>query len=145
MPDEPTVWVFFYGSYMNFGVLREVNLVPRQWEVAKLGGFDIRIAPRANLVRSERDCVWGIVATATHAELARLYAHAKDVLGETYLPHAVLVETRGGTFRPALCYIAPHMPPRPAEAAYVDRIIAPAREFGFPQWYVERLESFRSQ
>jgi hypothetical protein len=24
---EPKVWVFFYGSYINFGVLREVGLV----------------------------------------------------------------------------------------------------------------------
>jgi len=34
---------------------------------------------------------------------------------------------------------------RPAERAYVDRIVKPAREFGFPGWYVERLESFRAQ
>src|SRR5512145_808193 len=115
MPDEPTVWAFFYGSYMNFDVLREVDLVPAHWEVARLAGFDIRISPRANLVRSERDCVWGIVATATHAELSRLYAHAKDVLGETYLPEAVLAETRDGRFRPALCYICPDMRPRPAD------------------------------
>jgi hypothetical protein len=39
------VWVFFYGSYMNFGVLREVDLVPEQWEVGQLNGFDIRIVP----------------------------------------------------------------------------------------------------
>ncbi len=51
--SEPAVWTFFYGSYMNFDVLREVNLVPQQHEVAQLDGFDIRIAPRANLVRSD--------------------------------------------------------------------------------------------
>jgi hypothetical protein len=89
----PTVWTFFYGSYINFGVLGEVDLVPKEWEVARLSGFDIVIRPRANLIRSERDCVYGIVATATHDELSRLYAHAKDILGEMYLPEAVLVET----------------------------------------------------
>jgi hypothetical protein len=45
------VWTFFYGSYINFDVLKEVDLVPESWEVARLGGFDIRIEPRANLVR----------------------------------------------------------------------------------------------
>jgi hypothetical protein len=88
--------------------------------------------------------VYGIVATATHAELARLYAHALDVLGEVYLPQAVLVQTRAALWRPALCYICPEMAPRPADNAYIDRIVGPARVFGFPTWYVARLESFRA-
>src|SRR5579859_3923053 len=101
---DPRVWTFFYGSYMNLDVLREVELVPAQHEPARLDGFDIRIAPRANLVRSDACCVWGLLATATHEELARLYRHSKDVLGETYLPEAVLART-GCDYRPALCYI----------------------------------------
>jgi hypothetical protein len=92
---DPKVWAFFHGSYMNLGVLREVDLVPERREVAGLDGFDIVIRPRANLVRSDRHCVYGIAATASHAELARLYADARDVLGEVYLPEAVLVRTLG--------------------------------------------------
>jgi hypothetical protein len=141
---EPKVWVFFYGSYINFGVLRDVQLVPEQWEVARLDGFDVRIRPRANLVHSDQHCVYGVVATATHAELERLYAHARDVLGEVYLPEAVLVQTLAGLWRPALCYICPEMVSRPADNAYVERIAGPARDFGFPSWYVARLESFRA-
>jgi hypothetical protein len=136
------VWVFFYGSYMNLDVLREVELVPERWEVGRLSGFDIRIQPRANLIRSDRDCVYGVAATATHAELARLYAHARDVLGEVYLPEAVLIELPDGQWRPCLCFICPGMAPRPADAAYLERIVRPARELGFPPWYVSRLESF---
>ena len=140
---EPKVSVFFYGSYMNFDVLKEVDFVPQQWEVGKLNSFDIVIQPRANLIRSDRHCVYGILATATHSELERLYAHAKDVLGETYLPEAVLAETSGGNWRSALCYIAPSMGTRPAANDYVERIVKPAREFNFPDWYIRRLESFR--
>jgi hypothetical protein len=140
---EPKVWVFFYGSYLNFGVLREVQVVPEQWEIARLHGYDIRIQPRANLVPSEQHCVYGIVARATHTELARLYAHARDALGEVYLPEAVLVQNLAGVWRPALCYLCPEMAPRAAEDAYVERIVAPAREFCFPDWYIARLESFR--
>jgi hypothetical protein len=141
--SAPKVWVFFYGSYMNLAVLREVNYAPEQWEPARLAGFDILIRPRANLVRSPEHCVYGILATATHAELDRLYAHAKGILGETYLPEAVLTETMEGTWRPALCYLAPTMEPRPAANDYIDRIAGPARDYGFPEWYVRRLESFR--
>lgn len=143
MKTEPKIWTFFYGSYMNFDVLKEVDYIPEHWEVARLNGYDIHIQPRANLMRSDQHCVYGIVATATHPQLTRLYAHAQDVLGEIYLPEAVLVETLAGKWRPALCYICPVMEPRPAANDYVDRIVKPAREFGFPGWYVAHLESYR--
>jgi hypothetical protein len=139
---EPKVWVFFYGSFINLDVLRGVGLVPDRVEVAQLAGFDIVLRPLANLVRSDQHSVYGILATATHAELGRLYAYAQDQLGGTYLPEAVLVEV-GGTWRPALCYIAAEMEPSAASNDYIDRIVIPARQHGFPDWYVARLEAFR--
>lgn len=142
---QPNVWTFFYGSYINLNVLNEVELIPEHYEVAKLNGFDIQIQPLANLVRSNRHCVYGIVATATHDELKRLYAHAEHVLGGVYLPEAVLTQTLEGTWRPALCYIAPSTDPKPAASDYIDRIVGPAKEYGFPAWYIERLERFRQE
>jgi cation transport regulator ChaC len=138
----PVVWVFFYGSFMNLDVLAQAELVPERVEVARLNGFDIRIGPLANLVRSDRDCVYGIVTQATHAELERLYAQGWV---STYLPEAVLVETRDGRLLPALTYIKPHMDPAPAPDDYIDRIVGPARQQGFPSWYIERLEGFRKR
>jgi hypothetical protein len=139
---EPKVWTFFYGSYINLDVLKEVELEPTEWEVARLHGYDIKIEPRANLERSDADTVYGILATATHKQLDDLYAHAKEVLGETYLPEAVLAETLRGTWRPALCYICPDMEPRSADPDYVARIIGPASRYGFPSWYLDRLARF---
>lgn len=141
--SEVKVDVFFYGSYMNPAVLAEVDIVPERFAVARLSGYDIRIQPRANLVRSDQHSVYGVVAAATHAELHRLYAHAQNVLGESYVPEAVLVKTADQRWLPALCYISHSMKPCPAEAAYVERIVQPARNFGFPQWYIQRLESLR--
>ncbi len=138
-----TVWTFFYGSYMNAKVLQEIDLAPERFEVASLRGFDIAIKPLANLFRSDRHTVYGIVAKVTHTDLARLYAHARDVLGGTYHPEPVLVDTENGERRPALCYVAPSMESRTADNEYIDRIVGPAREFGFPDWYIQRLESFR--
>ena len=133
------------------GVLLRLVYEPRRpakWTSCRNGGsgrllgFDIQIRPRANLVRSDRDSVYGIATTASHPELARLYAHARDVLGEVYLPEAVLVQLPSGLWRACLCYICPEMAPRPAELAYVGRIVEAAREFGFPTWYIDRLEKF---
>jgi hypothetical protein len=140
---QPKIWVFFYGSYINPDVLREVALEPSEWHTATLGGFDLTIAPRANLLRDPAKTVWGILATATHAELARLYEdHAHKLLGEIYLPEAILATDSAGRLRPALTYIAPDMQPRAAEKAYVERIAGPAERFGFPKGYVAKIRSF---
>ncbi len=141
--SERRVSVFFYGSFMNRAVLAEVGLRPDPFEVGTLPGFDIRIAPRANLVLSPEHQVFGVLTRASHAELERLYAHARDVLGEVYQPEAVLVQGKAGAWRPALCYLASRMIERPADADYVDRILLPARALGFPASYLARLESFR--
>lgn len=134
------VRVFFYGSFINRQVLAEAGLRPERVETARLDGFDIRIGPLANLVRSEADSVYGIVCLTTQDQLARLYGQAW--VG-TYLPEVVEVETESGETLPALCYVAPSPEPRPASDDYIDRIVRPARQCGFPAWYVERLESFR--
>jgi hypothetical protein len=134
------VWTFFYGSFMNLDVLKEVNYVPEHYEVAKLNGFDIQIQPLATLVRSDQHCVYGIVAPGTHEQLSLLYA--QDCVGN-YLPEPVLVETLESKWRSAFCYIAAPNVARPATRDYIDRIVGPARDFGFPAWYIARLESFR--
>lgn len=139
----PKVWVFFYGSYMNPDVLRDLDLNPDTLEPARLSGFDIVIGPRANLVRSDEHVVYGVCTQATHQELDRLYAHARNVLGEIYLPEPVIAELFDGSLRSALCYLCPDMAPHPAEAGYVERILAPAERFGFPPWYLERIRSFK--
>ena len=140
--SDPKVVTFFYGSYINPSVLGEVELFPDRIDIARLPGFDIEIRPLANLVPSDRRTVYGILATATHEELDRLYSHARDVLGGVYLPRAVLAYTLAGQAEPALCYIASGLAPGPASAEYVARIIEPARTYGFPAWYLARLESF---
>lgn len=140
---EPEIRTFFYGSYINLDVLKEVDYVPREYEVACLPGFDITIRPLANLIRSDQHTAYGIVATGTHTELARLYNHAENILGGRYLPEAVLVKVFSDRWLPALTYIAPELGGEYAKADYVDRIVKPAKGYGFPSWYIERLESFK--
>jgi hypothetical protein len=141
--SEPKVPVFFYGSYMSQEVLAEVGIFPDAIEIAVLRGYDIEIRPLANLIRAEAKCVYGALTAATHAELERLYAHARNVLGGSYLPFPVVVEPQQGEPVPALCYISSSLPPGPAASDYIDRIVEPAKRLGFPTWYIAHLESFR--
>jgi hypothetical protein len=110
---EPTVWTFFYGSFVNLDVLKQGGFVPKRYEVARLSGFDIRIQPLATLVRSDQHCVYGIVALGTHEQLRRLYS--QEWLG-TYLPEPVLVETLDGKWRAGRSATSPRQanPDRPA-------------------------------
>ena len=139
MPDAG-VQVFFYGSFMNREVLARSAVAPERLEAARLWGHDIRIAPLANLVRSDERCVYGVLCELTHAELDRLFGEARF---GTYRPQAVLVETSRGGLVPALCYVAPAAAAEPAAADYLDRIVVAGRQQEFPDWYVARLESFR--
>ena len=140
--DIPKVWSFFYGSFINLDVLRILDVAPEKYQVARLSGFDIRIQPLANLIRSDRDCVYGIVALVSQDELRRLYNYAKNELGTIYLPEPVLVETSDGKWRAALCYVALSMESRPPNNDYIERIVRPAKDYGFPDWYIARLEEF---
>lgn len=140
MPDKETsIWTFFYGSFINLEVLKKVDVRPRTIEVARLPGFDIRIRPLANIERSDQGIVYGINAAVTHPELERLYR--QDWVG-SYFPEAVLTETLEAKLVPALVYIAPVGEDSDPSPDYVERILAPARDFGFPQWYLDRLASF---
>lgn len=143
--NTPMIWSFFYGSYMNAEVLGKMELELAEVEVAQLDGFALRIEPLANLVRSEAHSVFGLVGRLTHADLDELYSHARDVLGGYYLPEAVLVRTSSGRYLPAMCWISHDLEAAPAESAYVDRVLAAAVEYGFPQWYLERIESFKPE
>jgi hypothetical protein len=133
------VAVFFYGSFMDRGVLRQRGFEPGDLEAAKLRGFDIRFAPLATLVPAdEHTCVYGVVATATHDELQRLYSEG---MVSSYRPEPVVVETIPGRKLAALVYIARGKTPPPASDDYIQHLLGPAREFAYPDWYLEHLES----
>lgn len=136
------VHVFFYGSFIRREVMARGGLVPERIELARLGGFDIQFNPHACLVRSAPHAVCGILVQASHEELRRLYS--ADAVG-VFLPEAVLVETADGALRPALCFVPPVPGDGPPDLAYLDLLIAAAREHGFPGWYLDRLDSVRAE
>ncbi|NRF70275.1 gamma-glutamylcyclotransferase [Aquincola sp. S2] len=133
--------VFFYGSFIRPDVMARGGLQPETVDVARLSGFDIRIDPHASISRSDRHAIYGILVQATHEELNRLYG--RDGVG-VFLPEAVIVETAGRRLQPAICYISPAHGGQPADIDYLDRLLAAAADYGFPQWYRDHLASFRT-
>src|SRR5688572_24845624 len=139
------VWVFYYGAFMSPDVLIEHGVTPGRIMPARLNGFELSMRPRGNLMRSDRWCVYGAMIEVTHADLAKLYSSLEELFGLKYSPEPVLAESFDGAVRPALCYIAPHMDDAPPTIEYVDQLVEAARRVGLPEWYVEFVESFRSE
>ena len=143
MSSDRLANVFFYGSYINFTVLKEADINQRGYKVGRINGFELTISPLANLRSQDDGLVYGILTQLTHSELDRLYLeHAKSKLGGNYLPEAVTVYQQNGTYTAALCYISHDMAAGKADPAYVDRILKPATEYGFPKWYLNHIASF---
>lgn len=134
------ITAFFYGSFMRREVMARGGFHPDRIESARLNGFDIHLDPHANINRSDQHSIYGILVRATHDELHALYS--MDGVG-VFLPEAVIVETSSGCLLPAICYIPPVRGNKPADLDYLERLITTARGYGFPEWYVERLERFR--
>ena len=144
MTGDRGVNVFFYGSYINFKVLKEVDINQRAFEVGCINGFELIISPLANLKPKHDGVVYGILTQLTHSELDRLYQeHARGKLGGDYLPEAVTVYLRNGIYTSALCYISHNMEKKKADAGYVERILQPAKAYGFPQWYLDHISAFK--
>jgi hypothetical protein len=137
---QKRIAVFFYGSFIRREVMARANFHPHSIEIAKLSGFDINFDPHANIFRSDQHAICGILVYPSHEDLHRLYS--MDRVG-VFLPEAVLVETQNSKLQPAMCYMPPARGNQPADLDYLEHIISAAREYGFPAWYVERLESFR--
>lgn len=135
---EHTVKAFFYGSFIRRDVQANSGFVPKRVEVGRLSGFDMHICPHAAPSRSDQHSIYGILVDITHRDLDRMYA-APGV--GVFLPEAVLVDTPDGKKVSALCYFPPVKEDRPADREYLAKLIAAGREYGFPNWYLERLQN----
>jgi hypothetical protein len=137
------VLTFFYGSFMNLEVLAKADVRPSEPRMARLDGWELRIAPRATLVPAAGRSVYGVLAQLTHPDVDKLYT--KDWFGfGAYLPEAVLVSDSAEQHLPALVYISWEPPGDKPSAQYLAKMVTVARELGFPDWYVRHIESFGS-
>jgi hypothetical protein len=130
--------VFFYGLFMDRGLLRAKGLEPDEGELASVEGFVLRIGQRAALVPQASSRVHGVLMSLTLADLERLYAEPGV---RAYQPQAVLVRLSNGDLVPALCYNLPD-PPSPDERnpEYATKLRAVAGRLGLPAEYVSSIQ-----
>ena len=134
-----TTEVFFYGLFMDAGVLDAKGVRGTGSRLGVVRGWALRIGQRATIVPAPGEVVHGVVMAMSLHELERLYA---DATVQMYRPVAVLVrEAAAGAARvAALAYVLP-TPPAPDERNpdYAGKLRTLAERLGFPSDYTASI------
>ena len=130
---------FFYGLFMDIGVLRNSGVVPVNPRKAYVDGFALRVGNRATLIPSAGSRAYGMLIALTHQELGSLYG-APGL--DRYRAEAVLACCFDGGAVPALCYnllAEPSADERnPDYAARLQQVL---HDLNFPAEYVNSIMS----
>lgn len=133
-----TIDVFFYGLFMDKGLLQSKGVMPTNLRLASVLGFQLRIGNRATLVPARSGRVFGLVASLSHTEVERLYSEPSV---SAYRPEAVLVHLSNGEVLAALCFNLPK-PPSADErnSDYATELRSLAERLNFPAEYVASIQ-----
>lgn len=137
MMNERLIDVFFYGLFMDAGVLRDAGVTPIDPRPGYVDGFTLCIGRRATLVPARGARAYGMLYALTHRQLDRLYSQPGL---EHYLPEAVVAHHLEGALFAALCFNLREAPsPNERNPEYASRLRRVLRELGFPRRYVESI------
>ncbi len=125
---------FFYGLFMDVGLLEASGVTAENPRKAYVDGYSLRIGDRATLVPAEGGRAYGMVLALTHGELDLLYG-APGL--ESYRPEALQVTLMDGGSVPALCYNLLEAPEdHERNNAYSAKLREVLGRLGFPEDYV---------
>ena len=128
---------FFYGLFMDAGVLNEAGLRPSNFRRAYVNDFALCIGRRATLVPSPGARAYGMLISLTQADLDRLYS-APGL--EDYQPETVTAHPYEGEAVSALCYNLAQAPgPQERNLEYAKRLQSVLKIHGFPDDYIESV------
>ena len=130
--------VFFYGLFMDEGVLREKGLSPEGRRAARVENFRLVVGERATLVPSAGGEAHGVLFSLTPGEVDALYSEESV---SAYRPEAVCAQLADGSVVPALCFNLP-APPAAEERnpLYASKLRELAARLGLPPDYVSSIE-----
>ena len=133
--------IFFYGLFMDAGLLRERGLRPEGVGAVVLPGYRIHIGDRATLVPDAGARCYGLLMKLSADEAEVLYS-PPDV--RDYRPETVQVELlEGGETRAATVYNLPaELVSESSNPGYAVKLAALVRELGLPDAYADEIAAF---
>jgi hypothetical protein len=131
------ITVFFYGLFMDVGLLRAKGVNPIDARPGSVLGFVLRIGQRATLEPNDGASAYGIVMELSQAEIEQLYSEESV---RAYRPEAVLCKLRDGSYIPALCFnlVGPTAAGE-VDSEYATKLRELARRLQLPPDYVETI------
>ena len=131
--------VFFYGLFMDEGLLKGKGLSPSGVEIAFAEGFGLRVGERASLVESEGERAYGLIMFLSREELKALYGE-KSV--SDYQPEKLTVTTSNNKNIVATTYNLPVEKLTGQNREYARSLTALAKNVGLPPEYIEEIEKW---
>ena len=128
--------VFFYGLFMDEGLLATKGIEPSEVEIGFVDGFGLRIGERATLVPRAKSRAYGALMEIASSEVARLYAE-ESVAG--YLPEPVIVELKNGAQVEATCYNLPVDEVTGTNDEYAAALLELATRMDLPESYLDQI------
>ena len=131
--------VFFYGLFMDQGILRNKGISPSNPREGYLLGYGLKIGQRASLIPSKNERAYGLVMSLKKEEVDKLYEEASVA---DYIPEEVHINTQLGDSITAICYNLPLEALSSANQAYANSLYTLAKQLNFPEKYLEKIKSF---
>ena len=130
--------VFFYGLFMDEHLLQEQGLRPCNARFAKLAGYRLRIARRANLIQDDGASCCGVVMELPPDDVLALYA--KPSVSD-YKPISVSVRLEDGSEQAAICYVlSAEKDAQGSNADYAKKLYQLAKALHFPDDYLAEIQ-----
>ncbi len=128
--------VFFYGLFMDEGLLAKKGIVPSDAVVGYVDGFGLRIGERATLLRSAGTRAYGVMMEISSVEVKNLYSESSVA---DYVPEPVTVQLIDGSQVEASCYILPGDKITGTNKAYAEALLDVAKELDLPESYLGEI------
>ena len=136
-PGGGTLDVFFYGLFMDIGVLNATGVSADFPRRAIAHDIALVIGNRATLMPSEGGVSYGMVFSMLADDVDRLYSG--DGL-EDYRPGSLMATYEDGSSENVVCYTLPDAPDTDAfNRDYAARLQSVLGELGFPDEYIAAL------
>ena len=128
--------VFFYGLFMDEGLLAKKGIVPSDAVVGYVDGFGLRIGERATLLRFAGTRAYGVMMEISSVEVKNLYSESSVA---DYVPEPVTVQLVDGSQVEASCYILPGDKITGTNKGYAEALLDLAKELDLPESYLGEI------
>lgn len=128
--------VFFYGLFMDVGILAKHGIKPHNPRRGYLNDYALRIGTRATLVPCKNERAFGIVMTIDDDAIHDLYAEPSVA---DYIPEVVTIVLNSNDSTTATCYNLPVELLTGTNESYAASLYSLAKREGFPDDYLEKI------